>query len=147
MLRRYAIGLATCILALPARAADIAAPVSRPAPVIAPYSWTGCYLGAEGGGAWGTTRHDAVNAGAATGQTITGDFAVSGSVIGGTAGCNYPTGNFVFGVENDFSWTNLNGSVFDALPFDPNTISATKQNWIDTLRGALGSPGTAGLAT
>jgi outer membrane immunogenic protein len=137
MLRLYGIGLAACALALPARAADVAAPVYRPAAVIAPYSWTGCYLGAEGGGAWGTTRHDA--AGAPTGQTITGDFAVSGSVLGGTAGCNYQAGShFVFGIEDDFSWTNLNGSVFDAAPFDPNTISATKQNWIDTLRGRAG---------
>ncbi len=136
--RLYAIALTACIVAAPAWAADIAAPLYGAAPVIVPYNWTGCYLGAEGGGAWGTSRHDAVNDGTLTGQTITGDFGVSGSVAGGTAGCSYQTGSFVFGIENDLSWSNLNGSAFDVPPFDPNTVSATNQNWIDSLRGRAG---------
>jgi outer membrane immunogenic protein len=134
----YGIALAACIVGDPARAADIIAPVFGSAPVIVPYNWTGCYLGAAGGGAWGTSRHDAVNDGTASGLTISGDFGVSGSIIGGTAGCNYQTGGVVFGIENDFSWSNLNGSAYDTPPFDPNTVSATSQNWLDTLRGRAG---------
>jgi outer membrane immunogenic protein len=125
----------------PAAAADIGAtvPVYKAQPAfVSSYNWTGCYIGAEGGGAWGISRQDAANAGADTGQTITGNFGVSGSLIGGTLGCNYQSGNIVWGVENDMSWTNKRGSAFDLAPFDPNTLSETRENWIDTLRGRVG---------
>jgi outer membrane immunogenic protein len=136
--RRAPIALALSIIAYPALAADVGLPAYKAPPPLAFYDWTGCYLGAEGGGIWGTTRHDAANSGALTGQTITNDFAVSGSLIGGTVGCNIQRGNFVFGVENDLSWTNASGSAYDVPPFDPFTLSETKQNWLDTLRGRAG---------
>ena len=43
-------------------AADLPpAPQVYAPPVVAPiYSWTGCYLGIEGGGAWGQSQHTAV---------------------------------------------------------------------------------------
>ncbi len=133
----YIIAMAACIAACPAQAADIALPVYK-APPMSGYGWGGCYLGAEGGGVFGTSRQDAVNAGALSGDTITGAFGVSGSLFGGTVGCNYQRGNFVLGLEDDMSWTNMSGSTFDLPPFDPSTVSATKENWIDTLRARAG---------
>jgi outer membrane immunogenic protein len=130
--------LALSVAAGPALAADVALPAYKAPPPVPFYSWAGCYVGAEGGGVWGTTRHDSVNAGSFPGQTITGDFAVSSSLFGGTVGCNLQRGNFVFGVENDLSWTNASGSVFDVPPFDPFSVSQTQQNWLDTLRGRAG---------
>jgi outer membrane immunogenic protein len=104
------------------------------------YSWTGCYLGIEGGGAWGQSQHTAVNPPnpVNSGLPITGDFDVSGGLFGGTVGCNYQISNVVVGIENDFSWTNLNGTTNDIPPFNLAARSSTNETWLDTLRGRVG---------
>ena len=84
----------------PARAADLGAYKAPPVPAM--YSWTGCYIGVEGGGAWGTSNHTA-ESGRDAGRTITGNFGTSGGLAGGTIGCNYRIGSWVFGVEDDMS--------------------------------------------
>jgi outer membrane immunogenic protein len=142
-------------LASSAFAADMpmAAPYTK-APAFAPvvFSWTGCYIGVEGGGNWGSSQQTA-RSGPAAGAPITGNFNLSGGIAGGTFGCNYQVSNFVVGVENDISWTNKSGSVADLLPFNPAAISSTREKWIDTLRGRAGFAmdrvmiyGTAGAA-
>jgi len=119
----------------PARAADLWAYKAPPVPAM--YSWTGCYIGVEGGGAWGTSNHTA-ESGRDAGRTITGNFGTSGGLAGGTIGCNYRIGSWVFGAEDDMSWINTKGSAPDILPFNPNAVSTTQQNWLDTLRGRIG---------
>lgn len=141
-------------LATTAFAADLPAATYTKAPAFAPviFSWTGCYTGVEGGGNWGQSQQTA-RSGPAVGAPITGNFNLSGGIAGGTVGCNYQTSNFVFGVENDISWTNKKGSAADLAPFDPAGISSTREKWIDTLRGRAGVAfdrfmiyGTAGAA-
>jgi hypothetical protein len=56
----------------------------------------------EGGGAWGTSNHTA-GSGRGAGQTIIGDFSITGGLAGGTIGCNYQSGGWVLGVEGDMS--------------------------------------------
>jgi len=113
-----------------------------PPPVVVPpiFSWTGCYLGIEGGGSWGSSQHTAVGAPnpANNGRSITGDFNVSGGLFGGTVGCNYQINSVVVGIENDFSWTNSSGTTSDILPFNLAARSSTKETWLDTLRGRVG---------
>jgi outer membrane immunogenic protein len=122
-----------------ATAADLS-PIYKapPAPIV--YSWTGCYIGIEGGGNWGQSHHTGVGAinPANAGLPITNDFDLSGALVGGTVGCNYQMGSWVFGIENDASWTNKRGSANDIPPFNPAAVSETKENWLDTLRGRLG---------
>jgi len=141
-------------LATTAFAADLPAAPYTKAPAFAPvlFSWTGCYVGVEGGGNWGQSQQTA-RSGPNAGVPITGNFNLSGGIAGGTVGCNYQTSNFVFGIENDFSWTNKRGSAQDILPFDPAFTSSTREKWIDTLRGRVGFAldrfmvfGTAGAA-
>lgn len=127
------ISLTACIAAHSAQAGD--GPAYEGPPVTATRVWSGCYVGAEGGGIWGLSRQDAVG-----GPAITGDFGITGSLVGGTIGCNYQTGSFVLGIEDDMSWTNTSGGAFDLPPFDPNTFSQTNENWIDTLRLRAGMP-------
>jgi outer membrane immunogenic protein len=137
---------ATLLLAGPAVAADLARPVYKAPAFVPGFTWTGCYAGADVGGAWshqsgGTTTTDSPNIvpppapvpGAVTtaavvipsaGQADTaGDFSRGSSVIGGPyVGCNYQFANgVVLGAEGDFSWTGLSGS-FDA----PNVVVPTK---------------------
>src|SRR5262245_56524065 len=69
-----------------------------PQPVYAPvYNWTGFYIGINGGGAWGSSRWDSV-----------GSFDVSGGMLGGTIGYNWQAYQWVFGLEGDIDWTNIN---------------------------------------
>jgi outer membrane immunogenic protein len=136
-----------------ASAADVA--VKAPPAAPAPFNWTGCYFGAEGGGNWGRSSQVAASS-ANVGLPITGDFNLSGGVAGGTVGCNYDISNFVLGIEGDYSWTDTKGSAIDRPPFGITvaTTSATREKWLQTLRGRFGYAfdrfmvyGTGGLAT
>jgi outer membrane immunogenic protein len=131
------------------------APMATKAPFMAPviFSWTGCYIGVEGGGNWGRSQQTAATA-PINGVPITGNFNLSGGIAGGTVGCNYQVSNIVVGIENDYSWTNKSGNAAGLPPtFAPTTVSSTKEKWIDTLRGRVGFAwdraliyGTAGAA-
>src|SRR3954462_947254 len=131
-----------------ASAADLRIPVKAPPPVIAAFSWTGCYVGGYAGGAWngrdGATFPDQGQNGlGAAGSIAVPPFQsyAGGSVAarlvpphswsddlgasfigGGTLGCNWqPAGsNFVFGVEGEVGYLHLSGQAFD-----PATIVAT----------------------
>jgi len=118
-----------------ASAADMAvkAPIMR-GPVAVAYNWTGCYIGIAGGANWGRSRQDN------SAGTITGDFNVSGGIVGGTLGCNYQFDRtWLIGLETDFSWTNKRGSVTDLPPFSPAFSSETRERWLGTVRGRLGA--------
>jgi outer membrane immunogenic protein len=81
------------LAAAPALAADLTPTEPLPTPPLveaAPTNnWTGFYLGALGGFAWG-------NAG-----TSGGDINANGFDVGGYAGGNWQWGNFVIGAEGD----------------------------------------------
>lgn len=101
------------------------------------WHWTGCYIGVEGGGNWGrTTNHD-ISPGF-VGDPVTNPFNLSGGLAGGTVGCNYQTGKWVLGIEEDLSWTNKNGVANEIAPFNAAATFAVQERWIDTLRGRLG---------
>jgi outer membrane immunogenic protein len=119
-------------------AADMRMPVkARPVPPPPAFSWSGCYIGVEGGGAWGRSSQVA-RSGADAGLPITGDFDLSGGLLGGSIGCNYQVNSFVFGIEDDLSWTNKTGSHSDIPPFNVAALSTTREKWLDTLRGRAG---------
>ena len=101
---RFAIlAIATIDFGSVAFAADIPmkAPVAFPA-----YNWTGFYLGIEGGAGWGSSKHST----AAIAVDFSGTFDVNGGIVGGTAGYNWQTGLFVFGIEGDLSSSSIKGS-------------------------------------
>ncbi len=136
-----------------ASAADfpvVPAKAALPVPVI--FSWSGCYVGAVGGGNWGQSDNIA-ESGLNPGQQMTGTFGLSGGIAGGTVGCNIQWSSFVFGAENDFSWTNKRGTVNQVAPFPTTNTSTTREKWLDTFRGRFGFAidrvmiyGTAGVA-
>ena len=113
-------------------AADLppaAAPPPRaPAAYLPPppmFSWTGIYLGINGGGSWGT----------ATDQFNGGGVSPNGFLVGGTLGGNYQFGAFVIGLEGDGDWSDLDGK---------NTACGgafgceTRSTWLATVRGRAG---------
>jgi outer membrane immunogenic protein len=109
--------------------------VAMPAPIL--FSWTGCYIGVEGGGNWGSSEQIA-KSGPFAPSTITGKVNLSGGIAGGTVGCNVQVSDFIISLEDDFSWTDKKGSVFNLPPFDTTTTSAPKERWLETLRGRFG---------
>jgi outer membrane immunogenic protein len=113
-----------------------------------PFSWTGLYLGVNGGYSFGGSDWtDSVTGGS------TGNFGTSGFLFGGTLGANYQIGAFVFGVEADGDWTKTGGfGTFTATSLCAGGC-LTNSNWLATARGRFGyafnrflAYGTAGAA-
>ena len=119
-------------------AADLAV-APRPATLPQPLAtWTGCYVGFQGGWKWGTNR---VNYGPnvlgfVPGTAATTNYDFDGGLAGGTIGCNYQTGNFVFGIEGDAGWTEANGETSQTA--FPAMHIRTEENWLATIRGRVG---------
>jgi outer membrane immunogenic protein len=148
------VGLNYKLMDAPVFASGMAARVPPRRDVPAAPSWSGCYLGIEGGGAWGSSQHVAgIAHNSVVGLPITNPFGVNGGMFGGTAGCSAQISSLVIGAENDISWTDLRGSGPDIPPFGAGSVSTSDQKWMDTLRGRVGFAwdrflvyGTAGAA-
>ena len=120
-----------------------------PAPI---FTWSGCYVGATIGYKWGTAKQTSgglrggVPQANAAGVDLTDNYNVNGPVGGGEAGCNYQTGNWVWGVEVDASWADASGqanpsaAAIAIVPFavDPNRRFYTNERWLATARGRVG---------
>jgi len=116
---------------VPGRAADLGkGPIFKAPPVTPAYNWTGLYIGINGGGGWGSSHFIFPGAG-----TTTGDFNISGGLVGGTIGYNYQVGQVVFGLEDDVDWSNIKGS---AVCPDGVTTCQTSNSWLGTARGRIG---------
>src|SRR6059058_1498929 len=64
-------------------------PYHQPGPAYNPiYTWTGFYLGINGGGGWGSSQWDGVDT-----------FDLSGGLIGGTIGYNWQFAGAVVGAD------------------------------------------------
>ena len=87
------------------------------------FSWTGFYLGLNGGGGWGHSSWDR-----------TGEIDLSGGFIGGTAGFNWQTGQMVLGIEGDVDWSGMSGT---SAAFC-SAGCTTKNDWLGTVRGRVG---------
>ena len=120
-------------LPTPAAAADLSvAPIYKaPPPPVA--TWTGSYVGAAGGGAWGS----AVVRSDVTGLDQTPRINLSGGLVGLTSGFNVQNGSLVLGYEGDTSITGKTGTAFE---FPPNSAfsNEVKERWLSTFRGRVG---------
>ena len=121
---------------------DMAYKSAPPAP-----SWTGFYIGANGGAGTGTTQSN-VNVGGATVTTlgtittlgVTGltlplsSYSLTGFLGGVQAGYNWQTGPFVLGIEGDFDGATFQGSTSCIILY---TCSA-KHDWVGDITARLG---------
>jgi outer membrane immunogenic protein len=137
-----------------ASAADLGAPRYRPpvtpvvpvAPVVLPFSWTGCYLGGFAGGAW-ANKVNIYDVNNYAGQPVvpydSWSYSLDNSFIaGGTAGCNWqPIGTpWVFGIEGELGYIDLAGSAYDPLFPVSNALlaSASIGNVYGMMTGRVG---------
>jgi outer membrane immunogenic protein len=129
MQRAFLVSVSALVLAGQAAAADLPRPgrgypPPPPPPMI--YTWTGFYLGVNGGGAWGQSSWDSA-----------GSFDISGGLVGGTIGYNFQAGPAVWGIEGDLDWTNIKGTTNTLCPLG----CETSNTWLGTVRGRLGYGG------
>jgi len=131
-------------MAAPASAADLAArPYTKaPPPVVAPiYDWTGFYIGANGG--WGQSRNCWGFVPVAGGFIADGCRDQSGGIVGGQLGYRWQTGQFVFGVEGQGDWADLNSTQVSIV--NPLFSTRTKVDGIGLITGQIGYAWNAAL--
>lgn len=132
--------LAASFCAGPLLAADMPVKAPPKSAVATPvYSWTGFYLGIEGGGGWGSTSHTNVlfpiaNSG--------GNSNLKGGLVGGTYGYNWQFGHLVTGLEGDLSWSGIRDTFTSAnglATFCPAAFPCfTSVQWLGTDRARIG---------
>lgn len=122
-------GVAGAAVVGTASAADLARRAPRrpviKAPAYVPFSWTGFYLGVNGGYGFGRSKWSGLPA----------SFDVNGGLVGGQLGYNWQLGQLVYGLEGDGDWSDLRGT---ANPAACGTVCRTRNDYLATVRGRLG---------
>lgn len=118
------LGSAAMAADLPSRKAPPPAYVAAPAPI---FTWSGLYVGVNGGGWFNNSR-------IAPFTGIDGRLGGGGALIGGTAGYNWQTASrVVVGVETDLAYRSK-ATVTPPM----SASSSTNDGYLGTLRGRLG---------
>jgi outer membrane immunogenic protein len=128
------LGTASALAAdLPARTYSKAPP-----PVAAVASWTGCYVGAGGGGAY--TKNDHKEYLTATGVVASSNTSTGSDGWFGTvgAGCDYQFNNFVVGVFGDYDFMDSKGDISYDGQRGPMSTGSQKQDWQWSVGGRVG---------
>lgn len=117
-------------MAGPSLAADLPRPAFKAPVFTAPlFSWTGLYLGINAGYGFGESDW--------TGASGAASPKPEGFLAGGTVGYNLQTGHWVWGIEADIAYSDMNeravGTGICAAPG-----CETKNSWFGTARGRIG---------
>ena len=120
-----------------AGAADMA--VKAPPPVIVPapvYSWTGCYIGGNTGGAWARKNTVLTQEDSVTGYEPLGSTDANGWAYGGQIGCDYQFNTtWVVGIRGMWDGSTMKGS--NTWPTEP-VSNNYKVDSFGTVVGRLG---------
>ncbi|WP_342359493.1 outer membrane protein [Terrarubrum flagellatum] len=107
-----------------------------PAPVYVPaFSWTGFYVGLQGGYSWGRVTGTSTTA---PGGLFLGSYGydANGGLFGAHAGYNYQfTPNLVAGIEGDIEWADLKKTGIASTGL---LAERTKLDWQGSVRGRFG---------
>jgi outer membrane immunogenic protein len=155
MKKLLVLGIALGALTAPAMAADmkVKAPILKAPPPV--YSWTGCYLGGNAGWKWGRFSESVdvpATTGTVPGGTVTAladhidldNINADSAVVGGQVGCRWENpDHWVGGLEGDFDWTNLHGTVVNngvgpGTTFVPGDFFGNTARWQSSARFVLG---------
>jgi outer membrane immunogenic protein len=130
MIRKtFLLAVAVAALTSGALAADL--PFRQPPPIYVPplFTWTGLYLGAQIGYAWGTNNTSLPTVPAFTGSNLSG---VTGGVH---VGYNYQVNQIVIGIEGEGNGTSFSKSAFEPIT---GTIINTSILIEGSIRGRIG---------
>lgn len=129
----------SALLTAPVFAADLPArmPVkAAPAPVVAGYNWTGLYIGAHCGYAWGKTRHNGDNGAYDEAGNESYSLKPDGVICGGQIGYNVQQGQWVFGVEAQGGYLGAKESIVELAT--PDNFNEVKYSGYAAVTGRLG---------
>lgn len=153
-MKKGLIAATALIISGSAFAADM--PVKAPAAVVAPApSWTGWYIGINGGGVWGNTDPNVTDIGPdsffaranvpAVLANGSQSFRNSGGLAGAQIGYLYQTGPAILGLEVGVDWMGLRGSASNGPTLYPVTPPATfswnlegRSSFLATFLGRVG---------
>jgi len=130
--------VATCVTA---QSADLPMPAPYQAPIVLPtstYTWTGIYLGVNGGYGFGQQTP-----GSLFGDSFSAfNYNANGFLGGLTAGAQIQSGHTLLGLEADIDWAHINGSSsgavsFNGFPIGTATLSSTLSS-VSTARARVG---------
>lgn len=146
------------LLSAPAMGADMAVKAPPPAPAPAS-SWTGFYLGVDGGYGWNENTGAAqdltpagVLFGAGTASPTGSVIRPGGGLVGGEAGYNWQSGVFLIGIETDIQWSGIKSTA--TVPQLCNAAcggaaasytASAKMDWFGTTRARIGVLSTPNL--
>jgi outer membrane immunogenic protein len=96
-------------------------------------SWSGFYVGVNGGYALGSSQWS-------LNGTPTNIFSSNGALIGGTFGFNFPISEVLVGFEGDADWAGIDGNVGNCAINGAGAVAAceTKSNFLGTARLRVG---------
>jgi outer membrane immunogenic protein len=115
-----------------AMAADVTMPY-KAAPAAAAFSWTGCYVGGNGGGGRGVNEQQPI-----VGQDFTANHN-SGWLAGVQGGCDYQVGSLVVGVEGQFDWADMKDTSTTLIPGGAiGFLLTTQLDRVATATGRIG---------
>ncbi|WP_208085297.1 outer membrane protein [Bradyrhizobium barranii] len=117
-----------------AMAADVSMPY-KAAPAAPAFSWTGCYVGGNGGGGRGVNEQQPI-----VGQAFTANHN-SGWLAGVQGGCDYQVGSLVVGLEGQFDWADMKDTSTTLIPGGAAGFLLTTQ--LDRVATATGRIGYA----
>jgi outer membrane immunogenic protein len=142
MRKEWVFGVAAALIATAVTISGGAFAQVRHAPPVSVPEFDGLYAGISGGFGWGhSNQTDPGLPFTTTATTVPegdGSFSLNGGVIGGTLGFNWRYGPWVYGLEGDYSWTNINGSSNGCgAAFISHTCS-TELDSLGTFRGRIG---------
>src|ERR1700681_3424966 len=136
-MKRFMLAICAGLLAVAVATPSFAAGLPRPAykalrnPVyVAPFSWSGFYVGINGGYGWGKSDWSSA--------VTTGSAKPKGALAGGTVGYNFQTGSIVWGAEGDFDFSWVKGSDTGGTGVCAAPGCETKNTWFATGRGRVG---------
>ena len=128
-------GLLVLAVATPSFAADLPRQAYKapPQPYIIPFSWTGFYVGINGGYGWAKSDWSS--------SATAGSTKPKGALAGGTIGYNLQTGTWVWGLEGDIDYSWMKGSDSSGSGVCSGAGCETKNTWFGTARGRIGYGG------
>jgi outer membrane immunogenic protein len=97
------------------------------------FSWTGGYIGIQGGGLWANVK---VDDDFGFGERISDNL--NGGLFGGYAGYNWQSGAWVFGAEGDINWTGNNKTFGVVDRFGVNRDVDFGTDYLASLRARVG---------
>lgn len=122
---------ALLVSASPVLAADLGYSTAEPVAPVLPYSWTGFYVGAHAGAAFGNAKVSSIDG-------FRQGYNNAGFIGGLHAGYNYQfENNWVVGLEGDLDYTSLSKTRHGIAAIGPFATSF-KSEWQGSIRGRVG---------